>query len=433
MVGFTHFLQHSDTVNASKPTARALALQLVKPPIKEPLVKRVGNHVIAMLVLTSTACAVQKQHRIIPAGTSTPIKSMESIAPVDQKARLLVRVQEGGAVEARLSEPPLCNRIDKIAHNRLELEERTLQTPDKVAMWTGYAGAAAIAGLVGVGMANGSDKPSGFTLMAVFGLPLAAVGVVESVRAIDIERPADPELETRESQVACSEPEGGWPMHIHRGDEEVEVMAGTTWRTVSPQATGSVLPSGYSDFKGTASIEVPLDEKDGQLAARIDDSLDRQIGMLMAASRKPAPETPSPIVKAAAVVQAPAPQAPVKQAQVEVPAEQAPIRKAIESPRPRAPRPVCEKLASTRYGVMPLGFFDQPTRNYTVRKGDWLSRISARVFGDPMEFPQLFLLNREELRSPDLIYVGQELKLPSEPRSMDEWQGEIPPACRRGE
>ena len=49
---------------------------------------------------------------------------------------------------------------------------------------------------------------------------------------------------------------------------------------------------------------------------------------------------------------------------------------------------------------------------YTVRPGDSLSKIAARVLGDAGRWEELFEANREELGSPDRVVVGQELRVP---------------------
>jgi hypothetical protein len=50
---------------------------------------------------------------------------------------------------------------------------------------------------------------------------------------------------------------------------------------------------------------------------------------------------------------------------------------------------------------------------YTVQKGDSLSKIAKSLFGDPMRYPEIFNLNRDVVTNPDLIKVGQKLKLPN--------------------
>lgn len=49
---------------------------------------------------------------------------------------------------------------------------------------------------------------------------------------------------------------------------------------------------------------------------------------------------------------------------------------------------------------------------YTVRPGDSLSRIAARVLGDADRWEELFEANRDTLASPDRVVVGQELRVP---------------------
>lgn len=49
---------------------------------------------------------------------------------------------------------------------------------------------------------------------------------------------------------------------------------------------------------------------------------------------------------------------------------------------------------------------------YTVRSGDWLSKIAERVYGDPMKYTEIFAANRDIINDPDNIYPGQELQIP---------------------
>ena len=50
---------------------------------------------------------------------------------------------------------------------------------------------------------------------------------------------------------------------------------------------------------------------------------------------------------------------------------------------------------------------------YTVKSGDTLSGIAKSLFGDPMRYREIFDLNKDVLKNPDLIKVGQKLKLPN--------------------
>ena len=49
---------------------------------------------------------------------------------------------------------------------------------------------------------------------------------------------------------------------------------------------------------------------------------------------------------------------------------------------------------------------------YTVVKGDNLSKISRQFYGDPNKYMQIFEANKPMLKSPDLIYPGQMLRIP---------------------
>lgn len=48
----------------------------------------------------------------------------------------------------------------------------------------------------------------------------------------------------------------------------------------------------------------------------------------------------------------------------------------------------------------------------TVEKGDTLSAISKRVYGDPNKYQKIFEANKPMLSHPDKIYPGQVLRIP---------------------
>ncbi|MBX2822180.1 MAG: peptidoglycan-binding protein LysM [Rhodothermaceae bacterium] len=49
---------------------------------------------------------------------------------------------------------------------------------------------------------------------------------------------------------------------------------------------------------------------------------------------------------------------------------------------------------------------------YTVQKGDSLSKIAKEVYGDYMKWEALFAANKEVIENPDLIYPGQQIRVP---------------------
>jgi nucleoid-associated protein YgaU len=49
---------------------------------------------------------------------------------------------------------------------------------------------------------------------------------------------------------------------------------------------------------------------------------------------------------------------------------------------------------------------------YTVKSGDTLSKIAKYIYGDANAYPRIFEANKDILKNPDQIQVGQKLKLP---------------------
>lgn len=52
---------------------------------------------------------------------------------------------------------------------------------------------------------------------------------------------------------------------------------------------------------------------------------------------------------------------------------------------------------------------------YTVKKGDYLSKIAKEVYGDARKYNIIFEANKPMLKDPDLIYPGQVLVIPPRP------------------
>ena len=55
---------------------------------------------------------------------------------------------------------------------------------------------------------------------------------------------------------------------------------------------------------------------------------------------------------------------------------------------------------------------DTGGRTYVVVKGDSLSAIAQREYGDAKEWQRIYEANRDVIKNPDLIYPGQTLRLP---------------------
>jgi LysM repeat protein len=54
-------------------------------------------------------------------------------------------------------------------------------------------------------------------------------------------------------------------------------------------------------------------------------------------------------------------------------------------------------------------------RTYTVRSGDTLSSIAQRFYGSTADWTWLYHVNSGAVHNPNVLYVGQVLKLPSDP------------------
>ncbi|MGE8211979.1 MULTISPECIES: LysM peptidoglycan-binding domain-containing protein [unclassified Stenotrophomonas] len=52
-------------------------------------------------------------------------------------------------------------------------------------------------------------------------------------------------------------------------------------------------------------------------------------------------------------------------------------------------------------------------QQYTVQKGDNLSKIAKNLLGDANAWKQIFEANRDVLDDPDKIFPGQSLKIPA--------------------
>jgi nucleoid-associated protein YgaU len=68
--------------------------------------------------------------------------------------------------------------------------------------------------------------------------------------------------------------------------------------------------------------------------------------------------------------------------------------------------------SSRAMGAAAGGGGGQGGQTYTVKSGDNLSKISKQFYGDPNEYMRIFYANRDKLKDPDRIQVGQQLTIP---------------------
>lgn len=49
---------------------------------------------------------------------------------------------------------------------------------------------------------------------------------------------------------------------------------------------------------------------------------------------------------------------------------------------------------------------------YVIQSGDTLSKLAQKYYGKAMDYPRIFEANREVIKDPDLIFVGQKIRIP---------------------
>ena len=77
----------------------------------------------------------------------------------------------------------------------------------------------------------------------------------------------------------------------------------------------------------------------------------------------------------------------------------------VDKPLPHA--------AGTQFSPSPLGTTSaSEPRTHVVAAGDTLSGLAKRFYGDASKYNKIFDANRDQLKDPDKINVGQKLKIP---------------------
>jgi LysM repeat protein len=74
------------------------------------------------------------------------------------------------------------------------------------------------------------------------------------------------------------------------------------------------------------------------------------------------------------------------------------------------PQPQTQQQPTMAAGAQAGG--GESVRSYTVQAGDTLSKISQKFYGNANRYMEIFEANRDQLKNPDQIRPGQELKIP---------------------
>jgi len=80
---------------------------------------------------------------------------------------------------------------------------------------------------------------------------------------------------------------------------------------------------------------------------------------------------------------------------------------------PHAPQAKTAPPPAHQAPVTPVSGTAPKEQTYTVVKGDTLSKIAKEYYGNANEYMKIFNANKDQLKDPDKIQVGQVLRIPA--------------------
>ena len=91
----------------------------------------------------------------------------------------------------------------------------------------------------------------------------------------------------------------------------------------------------------------------------------------------------------------------------------------VETPKPAAPasavsKPVPAPQAAIAAKPAAAPAVKPKAREYTVKAGDTLSGLAQKYYGDFLKWNKIYAANRQTLKTPDFIFIGQKLLIPAD-------------------
>ncbi len=86
-----------------------------------------------------------------------------------------------------------------------------------------------------------------------------------------------------------------------------------------------------------------------------------------------------------------------------------PAAQAQPKPQQAPVQPQAQRPAQPAQPTQPQG---PRFEMYTVKEGDWLSKIAGRYYGDVHKWSRIYDANRDQISDPDKIRPGMVLKIP---------------------
>jgi nucleoid-associated protein YgaU len=79
----------------------------------------------------------------------------------------------------------------------------------------------------------------------------------------------------------------------------------------------------------------------------------------------------------------------------------------------RNPEPDFSHVESGSSSTAPSVPTPRSEQSYTVVKGDSLSKIAKRFYGDAQQWRKIYEANQDQIKNPDLIHPGQTFRIPA--------------------